>query len=328
MPPYADVMDALLAEGVSVHYGPRVAVSEMTLRVPQGRVVGLLGPNGAGKTSLIEGCLGLRPLASGRVWVQDVALPDALRRGWVGVMLQQGGVPGNVTATAWLRHIGRLFAVEASVPPAGHCELLDRLGIDPSGRVLFKRLSGGEQQRVRLAAALMAPAKLLVLDEPSAGLDPGIRREVLTIIGERRDAGVGILLTTHRMEEIEGLFTPSDELIVMASGRVHDRGSVSEITGAGAGIRLLMSPEATIGPEALVALSDQLQRTLSGSDRFSISGPIAVSRGLQITIGAEATPQVLGAAMDWCASHGFVPLEVRTDTKSLEQAMDPQTDVP
>ncbi|MBU6279837.1 MAG: ATP-binding cassette domain-containing protein, partial [Actinomycetales bacterium] len=109
-------MDALLAEGVSVHYGPRVAVSEMTLRVPQGRVVGLLGPNGAGKTSLIEGCLGLRPLASGRVWVQDVALPDALRRGWVGVMLQQGGVPGNVTATAWLRHIGRLFALEASVP--------------------------------------------------------------------------------------------------------------------------------------------------------------------------------------------------------------------
>jgi ABC-2 type transport system ATP-binding protein len=323
-------MDAMWADGVSVCYGSHCAVYTITVRVGHGQAVGVIGPNGAGKTSLIEGCLGLRPLTSGQVLVDDVGVKAALRRGWVGVMLQQGGVPAHATAGAWLTHVSRLFGVDSSASAGAGLQLLERLGIDPSSRVAFKRLSGGEQQRVRLAAALLAPAKLLVLDEPSAGLDPAIRREVLTIIGERRDLGTGVLLTTHRMDEIESLFTPHDLVMVMADGRIREQGPLASITGAGGAIRLLLDVQARVRPEDLADLMVRLQqipRDGSSTSVGPVTGPIPLPRGQQITVEAPASPELLAEVMRWCGNHGFVPLEVRTDIRSLEQAMEPEADL-
>ncbi len=318
------------ADGVSVCYGSYCAVHPITVRVGQGQAVGVIGPNGAGKTSLIEGCLGLRPLTSGQVSVHDVGIRVALRQGWVGVMLQQGGVPANATAGAWLNHVSRLFGVDSGTSAGAVMQLLERLEINPASRVAFKRLSGGEQQRVRLAAALLAPAKVLVLDEPTASLDPAVRREVLAIIGERRDDGAGVLLTTHRMDEIESLFTPRDLVMIMADGRVREQGPLAMITGAGGAIRLLLDPQAWVRPEDLADLKVRLQRGVPGGISASIgtlSGPIAVPRGQQITVEAPASPELLAEVMQWCANHGFVPLEVRTDIRTLEQAMDPEADL-
>ena len=321
---YAERVDALSAEGVSVRYGSRVAVHPIDLRVPVGRAVGIIGANGAGKTSLIEGCLGLRPLASGHVRVLGTPLSSALRHGLIGVMLQQGGVPGNATAVSWLRHVQRLFGGPARGSAAGLDALMERLGIDPRSRVVFKRLSGGEQQRVRLAAALLAPAGVLVLDEPSAGLDPNIRNEVLAMIGERREVGVGILLTTHRMDEIEGLFSTDDRVVVLAEGRIVEQGSVAEITGLGEAIRLLLDPQAEVTPDHLADLAARLAVVRSDAQTSSVEGPMADPRGQRLTIRADVSPRLVAEVMAWCAAHGLIPIEVRTDTRSLEQAMGAQ----
>ena len=327
-------MDALIADGVSVRYGSHTAVHPMTLRVARGQAVALIGANGAGKTSFIEGCLGLRPLASGQVHVDGIPMKRALRYGLVGVMLQQGGVPATARAGAWLAHVSRIFAAGSSPTPGSDSAVLDLLGINPRSKVAFKRLSGGEQQRVRLAAALLAPASLLILDEPSSGLDPALRRELFTLIGQRRDAGAAILLTTHRMDEIDGLFTAQDEIVVMAAGKVLEQGSVSTITGQGGAIRLTLNSEAVVLPAALATLSNRLGRLTSDAHQVSgdapvgpikVNGPTRSVRGLEITIQVPASPAILAEVMQWCSAQSLVPLEVRTDTRSLDQVIDPVT---
>ncbi|BCY14077.1 ABC transporter ATP-binding protein [Actinoplanes sp. L3-i22] len=223
---------AVEVRDVVVRYGDTTAVKGVSLCAPRGRVLALLGHNGAGKTSLLQVCEGFRKPDAGtaRVLGMDpVAEHDALMPR-LGIMLQSGGVYPWAAAGEILR----LFASFAA-NPLDPDMLLDRLGLRKVEKTRFRRLSGGEQQRLSLAVALVGRPELVFLDEPTAGMDTEARHTTWQLIEELRADGVSVLLTTHLLDEAERL---ADDVVIMRSGEVAATGTPGELTAA-AGIDLL-----------------------------------------------------------------------------------------
>jgi ABC-2 type transport system ATP-binding protein len=224
--------DAVVVRDVVVRYGDTTAVGGVSLDLPRGRVLALLGNNGAGKTSLLQVCEGFRRADGGSARVlglDPIDDHDALMPR-LGIMLQSGGVYPWATAGEILR----LFASFAAHPLDVEM-LLDRLGLRKFERTRFRRLSGGEQQRLSLAVALVGRPELVFLDEPTAGMDTEARHTTWRLIEELRADGVTVLLTTHLLDEAERL---ADDVVIMRSGVVAATGSPAELTAA-AGIDLL-----------------------------------------------------------------------------------------
>ncbi len=155
-----------------VDYGRKRAVDRLTLTTSRGSITVLVGPNGAGKTSVLSVCEGLRRPTSGHLTVLGLDPIRERRRllPRLGVQLQSGGVWSAARAEEMLRHIAALHADPLPIPP-----LLEMLGLDSCGTTAYRRLSGGQQQRLGLAMALVGRPELLILDEPTAGMDPAIR---------------------------------------------------------------------------------------------------------------------------------------------------------
>lgn len=219
---------AIEVAGLTVRYGPKIAVDRTDLTAFPGQVVALLGRNGAGKTSTVEALEGYRRISGGRVRVlgldpQDRAGHRALT-GRVGVMLQRGGVyPGMGPAEAL-----RLFAsyYEHPLEPA---DLLARLDLGGVADTPWRRLSGGEQQRLSMALALVGRPEVVFLDEPTAGVDPGGRLAIRGQIADLRASGVTVLLTTHELEEAERV---ADRIVIMNRGRVVASGTAAELAAS------------------------------------------------------------------------------------------------
>lgn len=212
---------------VSRRFGAVVALDRMSWEAPPGQVTVVLGPNGAGKTTCIEIAEGLQRRDSGAVQVLGVdpwrAGPD--HRARVGMMLQDGGLPQAVRPSALLAHLSRFYA-----DPAPVAELMETLGIEEFDRTTIRRLSGGQRQRVALAAALVGRPEVLFLDEPSAGLDPHVRREVWALITGAAAGGATVLLTTHSFEEAERI---GDRIVVVDRGATLAHGTAAELAGDG-----------------------------------------------------------------------------------------------
>ena len=223
---------AVEVRDVVVRYGATTAVDRVSLTVPRGRVLALLGNNGAGKTSLLQVCEGFRRPDGGsaRVLGLDPIVDHDALMPCLGIMLQSGGVYPWATAGEILR----LFAAFAA-EPLDPGMLLDRLGLKKAERTRFRRLSGGEQQRLSLAVALVGRPELVFLDEPTAGMDTEARHTTWRLIEELRADGVTVLLTTHLLDEAERL---ADDVVIMRSGKVAATGTPAELTAA-AGIDLL-----------------------------------------------------------------------------------------
>ena len=189
-------------------------MDDLDLVAERGQIVALLGPNGAGKTSTLEVLEGYRRPAGGEVRVFGFD-PVADRRHLsprVGVMLQRGGVYPGMGA----REALQLFASYYR-SPADPERLIDLLGLARVARTPWRRLSGGEQQRLSLALALVGRPRALFLDEPTSGVDPQGRQVMRKVISDLRDNGACVLLTTHDLEEAGRL---ADRLIVIDRGRV------------------------------------------------------------------------------------------------------------
>ncbi|GAB1328821.1 ABC transporter ATP-binding protein [Streptomyces sennicomposti] len=186
----------------------------------------LLGTNGAGKTSTVELLEGLAVPASGRVRVlgHDPFTERAAVRPRTGVMLQEGGFPSELTVA----ETARMWAgcVSGARPPR---DVLALVGLERRTDVRVKQLSGGERRRLDLALALLGDPEVLFLDEPTTGLDAEGCRETWELVGALRDAGTAVLLTTHYLEEAEGL---ADRLAILHEGRVAAVGAPAEVTSA------------------------------------------------------------------------------------------------
>lgn len=192
---------AVDVSGLTHCYGERVALSDVTFSVAPGELFGLVGPNGGGKSTLFRILsTALRP-TSGAARVAGLAVGDPAVRRRIGVVFQSPALDRKLTVRENLRHHGRLYGLGGRELVSRMDELLAKFGVADRGGELVEKLSGGLQRRVELAKGLLHRPEVLLLDEPSTGLDPGARRDLWDHLSSL--AGVTVLLTTHLLEEAE-----------------------------------------------------------------------------------------------------------------------------
>ena len=213
-------MNASAAISVSrlVHrYGERTALAGLDLEVDRGEIFALLGPNGGGKTTLFRLISTLIPLQQGEIRVlgYDVARQTAAVRERIGVVFQAPSLDKKLTVAENLRHQGHLYGMSGGALRSRQEEMLARLGLADRRRELVETLSGGMRRRVELAKGMLHSPQLLLLDEPSTGLDPGARSDLWDYLRQVRERdGVTVVLTTHLLEEAE----KADRLAILNAG--------------------------------------------------------------------------------------------------------------
>ncbi len=304
----ADGTAAITVRGLRKRYGELTVLDGLDLDVARGQLVALLGPNGAGKTTTVEILEGYRRPDAGKIRVLglDPQRDGAALRPRVGVMLQQGGIAPQGRPRELVRLHARLFA-----NPADPDALLDLLGLDRAADRRYKLLSGGEKQRLALALALVGRPELLVLDEPTAGMDPAAKGAVRALIADLRAAGRTVLLTTHELADVERL---ADHVVVIDRGRVLAAGTPAELV-AGAGLALRFRLAMADGSGAHVDAADlvALGAVLGGDIEADGSG------GRHRLAGRTPDPATIAALAAWCAGRGLLLAELRTTGGTLEE---------
>ena len=210
---------AIDARGLGFRYGDRQALDDVTFAIARGEIFGFLGPNGGGKTTLFKLLSTLAPIQTGsaRLFGHDLAGDTGAVRRRLGVVFQHPSLDGKLTVGENLAAHGHLYGISGARLRERSGAMLERLGLTPRARDRVETLSGGLQRRVELAKALLHEPELLLLDEPSTGLDPSARREFWNYLQHLREHdGVTVVLTTHYMEEAERC----DRIGIMHQGKL------------------------------------------------------------------------------------------------------------
>jgi len=296
----------VVVDGLVKRYGPRMVLDGVSLTVSAGEILALLGPNGAGKTTTVEIIEGYRRPDGGqaRVLGADPATGGAALKARVGLMLQGGGIDPRAQPRETLRQYGRFHD-----DPRDADELLDLVGLRAVARTRYRRLSGGERQRLGLALALVGRPEVVILDEPTAGMDPEARAATRAIVAGLRETGAAILLTSHDLIDVERL---ADRICVLDGGRVIASGTPAELT-AGAVPRLRFRLDRALGMADLAALSAAIARVRSGAS------VVADGDGARYRLeGAAPDPAFVAALAAWCAGADRLIVELRAGGGSLE----------
>lgn len=212
----------LILDDVRVAFGRTQALAGLSLSAAAGEVTAVLGPNGAGKTTMVRCCTGLVQPDAGTVRIVGASPGSPTALAEVGVMPQSAGAWSAIRARELLAHLAALHQNPQPVD-----DLLALFGLTDAARTPYRRLSGGQRQSLNLAAALVGRPRLVFLDEPTAGMDPHVRRRVWGLVRQLADAAVGVVLTTHMMDEAEAL---ADRVYIVDAGRVRVQGTVPELT--------------------------------------------------------------------------------------------------
>ncbi len=213
------VSAAIDARALGFRYGDREALNDVTFAIARGEIFGFLGPNGGGKTTLFKLLSTLAPIQTGsaRLFGHDLAGDTGAVRRRLGVVFQHPSLDGKLTVGENLAAHGHLYGISGARLRERSGAMLERLGLTPRARDRVETLSGGLQRRVELAKALLHEPELLLLDEPSTGLDPSARREFWNYLQHLREHdGVTVVLTTHYMEEAERC----DRIGIMHQGKL------------------------------------------------------------------------------------------------------------
>ncbi|AKK10965.1 ABC transporter ATP-binding protein [Corynebacterium uterequi] len=197
------------------------AVDDVTLTIERGEIVAVLGPNGAGKSTAIDMILGLTRPTSGTVTVLGRSPAEAINDALIGAVLQTGGLLGELTVDNTLRLVAATYPRHRPVE-----EHLHRHGLTDLRRRKIARCSGGEQQRLRFALATLGAPQIIVLDEPTAGMDPVKRRQFWGALSEEARHGTTVIFSTHYLEEAEHY---AQRVVLLAEGRIIADGPVAEI---------------------------------------------------------------------------------------------------
>ncbi|MFE3903611.1 ABC transporter ATP-binding protein [Streptomyces sp. NPDC059153] len=231
---------------VSKAYGAVRAVDGLTLDLHPGETVALLGPNGAGKSSTLDLLLGLRTADSGSVQVFGTTPQGAIAAGRVGAMLQSGGLMEDVTVEELVR-----LACDLHPRPYPVGEVLSRAGITQIADRMVNKLSGGQEQRVRFALATAGANDLIVLDEPTTGMDVTARQAFWATMREQAGQGRTVLFATHYLEEADAI---ADRVLVLHKGRLLADGSAAEIKAKAGARRISFELQGPVDEAALRAL--------------------------------------------------------------------------
>jgi ABC-2 type transport system ATP-binding protein len=241
--------------GVSKNFGHIRAVSNVTLQIASGEIVAILGPNGAGKTSTIDMMLGLSEPSSGQVSVLGMKPRQAISRGLISAVMQTGGLLKDLTVRETVEYMASLFA--RSQPVA---EVLSGAGITEIADRRVGKCSGGEQQRLRFALALLSDPELLILDEPTTGMDVEGRRNFWASIRKDAEQGRTVLFATHYLEEADAY---ADRIVLLRHGQIVADGTASEIKAMAAG----RTVRATLG-----GASEAMLREIPGVESVEVRG--------------------------------------------------------
>ncbi len=208
---------ALEVRDLHVSYGPVRAVDGVTLEIREGEIFGLLGPNGAGKTTTLSAIEGLLKPNAGSILIEgiDIQQDPLVARAQLGVQLQSTGFHPDLSVREIVRLYAGLYGREIS--PSETLEALAGLGLEQEGSRRVSQLSGGQKQRLSLLVATIHEPVVLLLDEPTGGLDPQARRRLWERIEQMRKGGRSILLTTHSMEEAQAV---CDRVAIMDNGKI------------------------------------------------------------------------------------------------------------
>jgi ABC-2 type transport system ATP-binding protein len=292
---------------VSKNFKAVQAVKQMTLSIDPGEIVALLGPNGAGKTTTIDMILGLSQPSSGSVSVFGMHPRQAVDSGQVSAVLQTGGLLKDLTVEETARYTASLFT---NSRPVG--EVLERAGITAIADRRVGKCSGGEQQRLRFAMALLPDPELLILDEPTTGMDVEGRRAFWASIRQDAERGRTVLFATHYLEEAD---IYADRIILLRHGVVVADGTSGEVKALAAGrtVRATLpdADEAALsqipGAESVEVRGDTVFIHSGDSDavaRYLLNNTLAkdleiTARGLEdafIALTSDASPADMGGA--------------------------------
>ncbi|MBV6507458.1 MAG: Daunorubicin/doxorubicin resistance ATP-binding protein DrrA [Acidimicrobiales bacterium] len=289
-------MPAIEVNDLTIRYGDLTAVDQVVFTAEAGEVTVVLGPNGAGKTSTIECLEGYRRPTSGSVRVLGLdPFSDRSRLlPRIGVMLQEGGVYTGIR----VGEVVQLFAAYHR-DPLDPGELVDRVGLSSKARTTWRRLSGGEQQRLSLALALVGRPSVAFLDEPTAGVDVEGRLLIREIVRDLVDRGVCVLLATHDLEEAEKL---ADHVIIIDHGEVVAAGRPLELV-AGETDHILFSGPSTLDLEGLGA---------------AVGGKVVELSVGEYRVEIAPDPANVAAVTSWLAARDLAIADLRAGRQRLD----------
>jgi ABC-2 type transport system ATP-binding protein len=288
--------ELVTVDDLVVRYGALTAVDGITFTARAGEVLAVLGPNGAGKTSTVETLEGYRRPTAGRVRVCGLD-PVADHRRLVpqlGVMLQSGGVPSQLRVAEAVRLYASYYD-----DPLHPDELVERVGLGRRSRAPWRALSGGEQQRLSLALAVVGRPRVAFLDEPTAGIDPAGRQVVRDLVSGLAGDGACVVVTTHDLTDAERL---ADRVLIVAAGRVVASGTPAELT---AGVGGSFSFEAATGLD-------------TGSLAAAVDAAVVATGPGTYRVDGAPDPGRLAGLTRWLAEHNEPLVALHTGRRSLE----------
>ncbi|MBF6179168.1 ABC transporter ATP-binding protein [Nocardia otitidiscaviarum] len=286
-----------VTERLTKRYGPHTAVDAVDMSVRRGEIYGFLGPNGAGKTTTLRMLVGLIRPTGGTATVLGRAPgdPAALRR--MGVLIEGPGFYPYLSGRDNLRVLARYRGVGGNTGSGGVAEVLDRVGLTDRGDDRFRTYSLGMKQRLGVAAALLGRPDLLILDEPTNGLDPAGMAEMRELITGLAADGHTVVLSSHLLSEVQEI---CDRVGVISRGRLLTESTVRELRGA-ATLFLRAEPLETAFPAVRRVVGDR--------------SALLTATGIRVDAGVAKAPAVARAVI----AAGADLLELRTDEKSLEE---------
>lgn len=288
---------SVVVENLTVRYGDITAVHDVSFVAPTAGVTVILGPNGAGKTSTIEVCEGFRVPTSGSVSVLGLnpGREHHLLTHRMGVMLQGGGVYPSARVKDVVAHFCALYGKKVNAT-----DLIEQVGLTSRAKSTWRRLSGGEQQRLSLALALAAQPEILFLDEPTSGVDIDGRDTIRTIIHEAAQQGTTVVLASHDMAEAQRVAT---HVVLFQQGKVIANAPLAEITQSRKRLRFTSA--------------DTLD-TLALSQ--AIGSLVSHQGGGVYEITAESSARLVGRITQWLSDQQLPLLGIDLGEESLEDA--------
>ena len=287
---------SVVVENLTVKYGDLVAVNDVSFEAPTGAVTVILGPNGAGKTSTIEVCEGFRTAISGtaRVLGLDPVADHRALTERMGVMLQGGGVYPSARVRDVVAHFCALY--NKGIKPS---ELIERVGLSARATGTWRRLSGGEQQRLSLALALAADPEVIFLDEPTSGVDIDGRDIIGDIIRSLSARGTTVVLASHDMAEAEKVATHA---VLFTAGKVIASGEISALVTTRRRLRFT-SAVGLVTADLAVA----------------VNSPVMMISDGVYEIASEPTPQLMTRVTQWLTDNSQPLLGIDMGTENLEE---------
>jgi ABC-2 type transport system ATP-binding protein len=298
---------AVRAEALVKTFGSTRALDGIDLEIPTGTVLGLLGPNGAGKTTAVRILTTLLRPDSGRAWVagHDVlAEPHKVRKA-IGLSGQYAAVDENLTGFENLYMVGRLYGMNKPDARARADQLINRFRLTDAAARPAKTYSGGMRRRLDLAGALVAEPQVVLLDEPTTGLDPRGRLDTWEVIGELVSDGATVLLTTQYLEEADQL---ADTILVIDHGRVIASGTADQLKGEVGGERL----------EIVVAESSEVDAVTRVLTEVGVGEPTVDQHGRRVQVVVEAGAKSLVEALRRLDVEGVTVLDVGLHRPTLD----------